>query len=154
MDPVTFVPLALVVMFALAFPEGLRRHRLVRYGVVACLAVLFVNYITWRLPVTVLPADQFDIQGVLVWSLFGIESLAWFDATVRIASVAWRRAAVIAFLTGFALAVAAQGTQSVGKYERTRSVLESHEYVYELGDTDLQIRRGEGDVDHWLGGYA
>jgi cellulose synthase (UDP-forming) len=90
MEPVDFLPLALVAIFALAFPERLRRHRLVRYGVVTALAVLFVNYVTWRIPVTVLPASTLDMQGALVWGLFAIELLAWIDSAILFAALARR----------------------------------------------------------------
>ena len=90
MEPVVFVPLALVAIFALAFPERLRHRRSVRIAVVAGVGVLFVNYISWRIPVTVLPAATLDAQGILVWTLFAIELLAWFDSALLFAALARR----------------------------------------------------------------
>ena len=90
MEPVAFIPLALVAIFALAFPEGLRRHRLVRYAVTAALVVLFIHYVTWRVPVTVLPASTLGAQGILVWTLFAVELLAWFDSALLFAALARR----------------------------------------------------------------
>jgi hypothetical protein len=72
-----FVPLALVAIFALARPDRLKDHRIARYAVSGALGLLFLRYIAWRLPVTVLPTDQLDIQSALVWILFVIEMLAW-----------------------------------------------------------------------------
>ncbi len=90
MEPVTFLPLALVAIFALAFPDGLRRHAAVRLAVVAALGVLVLRYLAWRLPVTVLPAVQPDLQSVLVWTLFAIEILAWLDAAILFAALCRR----------------------------------------------------------------
>ncbi|MEE8456080.1 MAG: glycosyltransferase [Limibaculum sp.] len=90
MEPVVFVPLALVAIFALAFPARLRHRRPVRIAVVAALGVLFLNYVTWRIPVTVLPAATLDAQGILVWSLFAIELLAWLDSAILFAALARR----------------------------------------------------------------
>ena len=87
MDPVVFVPLALVGIFALVFPARLKSSRIIRYGVACALGALFVRYIIWRLTVTVLPADQFNIQGILVWTMFGIEVFAWFDASILFATL-------------------------------------------------------------------
>ena len=90
MEPVTFVPLALIAVFALAFPDELRHSRIARYAVAAALGVVFLRYLSWRLPVTVLPADKFDTQGVLVWTLFAIEILAWLDATILFSALCRR----------------------------------------------------------------
>jgi cellulose synthase (UDP-forming) len=90
MEPVTFVPLALIAVFALAFPDELRHSRIARYAVAAALGAVFLRYISWRLPVTVLPADKFDTQGVLVWTLFAIEILAWLDAAILFSALCRR----------------------------------------------------------------
>jgi cellulose synthase (UDP-forming) len=90
MDPVTIVPLALVAIFALVCPENLKDHRIARYVVAVLLALLFLRYIAWRVPVTVLPADQIDLQSTLVWTLFAIEMLAWFDAAILFAALCRR----------------------------------------------------------------
>ena len=90
MEPVVFIPLALVAIFALAIPARWRYRRPVRLAVVAALAVLFVNYVSWRIPVTVLPASTLDAQGILVWTLFAIELLAWFDSALLFAALARR----------------------------------------------------------------
>jgi cellulose synthase (UDP-forming) len=87
MDPVFFVPLALVSIFALAFPSGLRHNQIVRYTVVAGLGFIFLRYAAWRVPVTVLPVEPTDMQGILVWTLFGIEALAWADASILFAAL-------------------------------------------------------------------
>ena len=85
-------PLAFVLaIFALAFPESLRHRRPVRIAVVAGIGVLFINYVSWRIPVTVLPAATLDAQGILVWSLFAIELLAWIDSAILFAALARRR---------------------------------------------------------------
>ena len=90
MDPVLFVPLAQVTIFALAYPAQLHRNRIARFAVVGTLGILFVRYITWRVFVTVLPADRFDLQSVLVWTIFGIEALAWIDASIIFAALCRR----------------------------------------------------------------
>ncbi|MGB0661919.1 MAG: glycosyltransferase [Mangrovicoccus sp.] len=48
---------------------------------VAGLAVLVIRYLYWRLTVTVMPAEGFNAQSVLVWAIFIIELIAWTDAT-------------------------------------------------------------------------
>jgi cellulose synthase (UDP-forming) len=90
MEPVTIVPLALVAIFALACPDRLKDHRIARYAVAGSLGLLFLRYITWRVPVTVLPANQLDIQSALVWILFGIEVFAWLDAAILFAALCRR----------------------------------------------------------------
>lgn len=90
MPPILFVPLTLVGMFAVACPASARRTPWVRYVVVAGLGVLFLHYITWRVRVTVLPADRLDIQSALVWGLFAIETLAWLDAGILFAALCRR----------------------------------------------------------------
>jgi len=90
METVVFVPLALVAIFALAHPERLKDYRIARYAVVGALGILFVRYIAWQVPETVLPADQLNIQSALVWTLFAIEMLAWFDAAVLFATLCRR----------------------------------------------------------------
>ena len=90
MEPVVFIPLALVTIFALAIPVRWRYRRPVRLAVVAALAVLFVNYVSWRVPVTVLPASTLDAQGILVWTLFAVELLAWFDSALLFAALSRR----------------------------------------------------------------
>ena len=90
MEPVVFVPLALVAIFALARPDRLKDHRIARYAVSGALGLLFLRYIAWRVPVTVLPADQLDIQSTLVWALFVIEMLAWLDAAILFTALCQR----------------------------------------------------------------
>lgn len=90
MEPLSYVPLALVGIFALVFPARLRHLRPVRIAVVAVLGALFLNYAAWRLPVTVLPASALNMQGILVWGLFAIEALAWLDSSLLFASLARR----------------------------------------------------------------
>jgi cellulose synthase (UDP-forming) len=90
MEPVVIVPLALVAVFALACPEGLKDRRIARYAVTVALGFLFLRYIAWRVPETVLPANQLNIQGALVWTLFAIEMLAWFDAAILFATLCRR----------------------------------------------------------------
>ena len=90
MDPVTLIPLSLVAIFALAYPDGLKDNRLARYAVTAVLALLVIRYMTWRVPVTLLPADDLSLQSLLVWTLFAIEALAWLDAAILFAALCRR----------------------------------------------------------------
>jgi len=90
MDPVVIVPLALVAIFGLARPDRLKDYRIARYAVTGALGILFLRYIAWRVPETVLPANQLDIQSALVWTLFGIEALAWLDAAILFAALCQR----------------------------------------------------------------
>ena len=82
MDPVSLIPLSLVAIFALAHPDRLKERRLARYVVTAALTILVIRYMSWRIPVTLLPADDLSVQSLLVWSLFAVEALAWLDAAI------------------------------------------------------------------------
>ena len=81
------MPLALVAVFALAFPDRMQRHPATRLAVAAALGLLVVRYLAWRLPVTVLPASRMDAQSFLVWTFFIIEALAWLDAAILFATL-------------------------------------------------------------------
>lgn len=82
MDAVVYVPLALVGIFALGFPPRLHLWRPARIGVTLALGVLFLRYMSWRVPITVLPATDLSLQSAVIWVLFAIEALAWLDAAI------------------------------------------------------------------------
>jgi cellulose synthase (UDP-forming) len=73
---------AVLTFFGLFAPLLPRERTWARSVIVSATVALTVHYLTWRIPVTVLPADALSVQSVWIWAVFGLEALAWFDCAI------------------------------------------------------------------------
>lgn len=76
------IPLMLIAAIRLALPDKAMERRWIRLAVLGGLTLLIGRYLHWRLFVTVLPANDLSAQTALVWAIFAVELIAWFDAGV------------------------------------------------------------------------
>lgn len=76
------IPLMLILAGWLLVPPAAMRKPLMQRAVVAVVALVVGRYLWWRLTVTVLPTEGITPESVLIWTLFGIEMLAWTDAGI------------------------------------------------------------------------
>lgn len=85
-EPNALIPLAAAVFFFVGLaPMVGRQSRPMRACVVAGVAVVVVIYLGWRIPETVLPANDVSIQSVWIWFVFTIEMMVIFDAAILFA---------------------------------------------------------------------
>lgn len=81
-----FLPLLLVLFAATAAPGWHIRRRWLSLFFGAGFAYLLLRYAHWRLTVTVWPVDMPSVNGVVVWVVFLVEMLAWYEG-LNLASV-------------------------------------------------------------------
>ena len=82
-------PLILVVvLFVLLAPLVSPRVRGMRYLVSGGVILVLAYYLTWRIPVTVLPANDLSAQSLWVWFLFAVEVMVFVDTGILFATLA------------------------------------------------------------------
>jgi cellulose synthase (UDP-forming) len=79
--------LAVIGFFACVGPLMSRHNTACRLLVVGLVAAVLTHYLAWRIPVTLLPADELSAQSLWVWFLFAIEMLALVDAVILFATL-------------------------------------------------------------------
>ena len=84
-------PLLAVAALWCLTPEPLRRRVWLHCLMTAALLVLLARYLWWRLTVTTDGASLATAEGVFVWTLLVLETMAWIDALVLVALLLRRR---------------------------------------------------------------
>ena len=84
-------PLLAVAALWCLTPEPLRRRVWLHCLMTAALVVLLARYLWWRLTVTTDGASLATAEGVFVWTLLVLETMAWIDALVLVALLLRRR---------------------------------------------------------------
>lgn len=88
--PAHLIPLTLLAAIWLALPRGAALHGRRRWAPAVFAAGFAAPYLHWRFFDTVLPAEGLNATSLLVWTVFVIESLAWFGAVILFLQLARR----------------------------------------------------------------
>ncbi|MBK1698312.1 glycosyltransferase [Rhodovibrio salinarum] len=84
----SLIPLLLVIgVFTGLAPLLGRQNAVGRWLVVGFVTIVVLHYMAWRIPVTLLPANDLSTQSLWVWFLFAIELLALGDAAILFATL-------------------------------------------------------------------